>query len=120
MPKFSRVSRSRLATCHPDLQKIMAVAIQYFDFKVISGSRTVAEQREKVENGFSKTMNSKHVSSPSQAVDIAPWPIDWNDTRRFIYLAGHVKAIAASLGTPLIWGGDCDNDTSVSDNRIND
>jgi len=57
---------------------------------------------------------------PSLAVDVAPYPIDWNDRERFCYFAGYVKGIAKSLGTELRWGGDWDRDTQVKDNNFDD
>ena len=46
MPKFGNASKQRLATCHPDLQKIMNEAIKYIDFSVVEGYRTAAEQEK--------------------------------------------------------------------------
>ena len=42
----------------------------------------------------------------SKAVDVAPYPIDWNDKERFYYFAGVVMGIAIQMGIPLRWGGD--------------
>lgn len=72
--------------------------------------------------GFSKVRfpNSRHNVNPSLAVDVAPWPIDWMDTERFIYFGGYVKGIAAQLGIPIRWGGDWDGDFELKDNLFND
>ncbi len=40
------------------------------------------------------------------AVDVIPYPIDWENITRFYRFGGFVKAIAVMLGIPLIWGGD--------------
>ncbi len=42
---------------------------------------------------------------PSLAVDLAPYPIDWNDLKRFHELAGRILEVAALLDIPLTWGG---------------
>jgi len=120
MPKFSRESIEKLSTCDPRLQQIMGHVIDHFDFKVISGRRTVKEQQFLVDQGFSKTMASKHCHDPSLAIDIAPWPVNWNDTERFIYLAGHVMMKAKEHGVNLKWGGDWDQDTEIKDTRFRD
>lgn len=46
MASFGRRSLDRLATAHPDLQKVMKEAIQNFDFTVLYGYRTPEEQRD--------------------------------------------------------------------------
>lgn len=40
------------------------------------------------------------------AVDLAPYPIDWNDFARFKALGALVKQAAAQVGVNLTWGGD--------------
>ncbi len=47
---------------------------------------------------------SKH--GDGQAVDLAPWPIDWNDLKRFRRLAVLVKRAAVLEGVTIVWGGD--------------
>ena len=106
MPKFSQRSQERLSTCHPDLQKIMNTAIQHFDFTVLEGQRTLEKQRQYLKEGKSKTLKSKHLLNPSRAVDIAPYPIDWEDIKRFKELAWLIKGIAKELQIEIIHGGD--------------
>jgi peptidoglycan LD-endopeptidase CwlK len=122
MPKFSKSSQEKLVTCDPRIQEIMNEAIKMFDFTVIFGHRTHEEQEKLVSEGKSQIMNSKHLSNPSMAIDIAPYskPIDWTNNRRFIYLAGHIMAIAETKNIPLRWGGDWDRDTKLKDNNFND
>ncbi|WOF43759.1 M15 family metallopeptidase [Sphingopyxis indica] len=44
------------------------------------------------------------------AVDLAPWPIDWNDLKRFDAVA-HLMLRAATIeGVPIRWGADWDQD----------
>ncbi len=120
MPKFGKKSKAVLATCDVKLQVVMNVVIQHFDCSCLSGHRTLQEQRVKVSEGRSKTLNSKHLYNPSRAIDIAPYPIDWKDRERFTYLAGFVMATAASMGIKLRWLGDADMDTQVKDNDFDD
>jgi peptidoglycan L-alanyl-D-glutamate endopeptidase CwlK len=57
---------------------------------------------------------SSHAADPkdglSRAVDIAPFPIDWNDSEGFNKLGKHVLATAKRLKIPLRWGRDWDMD----------
>ena len=48
--------------------------------------------------------NSKHNKLPSKAVDVAPYPIDWNDPDRFYHFAGYVRGIAEGMGIKIRWG----------------
>jgi len=130
MPKFGRKSTAILSTCHPDLQNIMNGVIEIIDFSVLEGERTLATQQKYFKDGKSKLdgikKKSKHQSSPSMAVDIAPYPIDWTDTARFYFLAGHVLAVADVLYDMGVithcvrWGGDWDSDHSFKDQTFND
>jgi len=108
MPNFSQRSKDNLATCHLDLQRVMLEAIKVADFAVLCGHRGQAAQDEAYATGRSKLLwpNSSHNELPSLAVDLAPWPIDWNDSGRFHYLAGVVMTVARQLGVVLEWGGD--------------
>jgi len=61
-----------------------------------------------------------HNHHPSLAVDVAPYPIDWENTNRFFYLAGLVEGIAAMMGVKVRFGGDWDSDKDFSDQKFND
>lgn len=114
MPFFGIKSKERLATCHPLLQRVMQSAIADFDFTVICGQRTAEEQNRAYDTGASKLRypNSKHNSTPSMAVDITPYPIDWHNLAAFRELAVVVKRhwdaipVAERDGYRLVWGGD--------------
>jgi peptidoglycan L-alanyl-D-glutamate endopeptidase CwlK len=92
----------------------MYEAIKVTDFSVICGFRGEKEQNEAYSSGHSKLKwpQSKHNKIPSEAVDIVPYPIDWNDERRFRDLGQVVKEIWDRLppekteGYELSWGGD--------------
>jgi len=111
MNKFSDKSQGKLNSCHEKLQVICKEAIKITDFTVLCGHRNEVDQNKAYEKGASgaKWGESKHNSHPSMAVDIAPYPIDWNDTERFARLAGTIEAIAFKYGVKLKWGGDFKN-----------
>lgn len=119
MPKFSKLSEERLATCHPELQRVMREAIRYVDFSVIEGHRGKAAQDAAYAKGNSKVRypNGKHNKAPSLAVDIAPYPIDWSNNakalERFVYVAGFVMCSARRLGVKVRWGGDWSPDDDM-------
>ena len=126
MPSFSQRSKGRLATCVTPLQKVFEEVIKHWDCTILQGVRSKEEQNEYFRTGRSKVQwpNSKHnvlnPGDPSRAVDVAPYPIDWNDLKRFYYFAGFVKGIALSQGLKLRWGGDWDSDTDIKDQNFND
>jgi len=64
---------------------LMLKVIKKTDFSVICGHRDANAQNLAYTQGHSKLKwpNSKHNKTPSEAVDIVPYPIDWNDTSRF-------------------------------------
>ena len=138
MPKFGKQSLDRLATCHPDIQKVMNEVIKRVDIVVIYGHRTVAEQAEifakgrKLVNGrwikVGKTFTDKdgtinksmHNYYPSKAIDIAKYPINWNDINGFIELNDIVQEEAKKLGITLVWGADWDSDGNIAEHSLRD
>ncbi|HDY89413.1 MAG TPA: M15 family peptidase [bacterium] len=122
MPYLSKRSEGKLITCREELQRICRSVIQYYDFAVIHGYRGRVIQNELYRQGFSKLKfpKSYHNKKLSEAVDLAPYPIDWRDTRRFDILAGRMLETADMMGLTLIWGGDWDNDDDLKDQTFND
>ena len=118
MPSFSSKSLARLNSTDERLVRVFTEVVKHFDCTILEGKRTVDRQKMLVQQGKSKTMNSKHLKG--KAVDVAPYPIDWNDRERFTYFAGYVMGIAAKMGIKLRWGGDWDRDTQVKDNNFDD
>jgi len=104
MPKFGKRSRERLKGVDTKLVNVLNEVVKDFDITVIEGLRSQERQNELVEQGKSKTKFGKHVQG--KAVDIAPYPIDWNARDDFHYLGGWVLAIAAKMGINVRWGGD--------------
>lgn len=122
MPSYSIRSRNNLYTCCLKLQKIFLEVIREYDCTILEGHRNKRAQSNAFKNGKShlKYPKSKHNKFPSDAIDATPYPIDWNDIKRFYHFAGYVKGIAHSLGLEIIWGGDWDNDYSFKDQAFND
>tara|TARA_Y100000310_G_C20654718_1_gene801385 strand:- start:1684 stop:2076 length:393 start_codon:yes stop_codon:yes gene_type:complete len=122
MPSFGSKSRRRLNTCHPDLQKVFNRVVINFDCSVICGHRNQEGQDKAYDQGRSKVKypNGRHNAAPSNAVDVAPYPIDWSDRERFNLFAGYVLGIAQSMGINIRWGGDWDKDFQVKDNNFDD
>lgn len=109
MYKYSQKSKDKLATCHPDIQRVFNEAIKYVDITILEGVRTLETQEEYVRTGKSKTLQSKHLEQAdgySHAVDFAPFPIDWEDRERFCMVAGFIKGIASQMGVNLRLGSD--------------
>lgn len=122
MPTFGDKSSERLLTCHPALQDICQSVIANYDFTVLEGHRGDERQEELFHQGLSKLRagQSKHNATPSLAVDVAPYPIDWKDEKRFYLLAGFLFQAAAELGHRLRWGGDWDGDWDHKDQSFMD
>jgi len=104
MARFGKRSRERLKGVDPRLVVVLERVCKHFDITVIEGLRSQERQNELVEQGKSKTKFGKHVQG--KAVDVAPYPIDWNARDDFHYLGGFVLGVAASMGVKLRWGGD--------------
>ena len=122
MARFGRTSRRNLETCHPDLQKVFNKVIEKVDCSVLCGHRGEKEQNEAFKKGHSKVKfpKGRHNATPSNAVDVAPYPIDWENLERFTLFAGYVLGIAESMGIELIWGNDWDRDFDTSDTNFRD
>jgi len=122
VPKFSATSQKRLEGAHPDLQRVFAEVVKHFDCTIVCGHRGRVAQQLALESGKSKAAfgQSPHNFKPAYAVDVVPYPINWQDRERMTYFAGFVLGTARALGVNLKWGGDWDGDTHLSDNRFDD
>lgn len=116
--KLSSTSEGKLKGVHEALVNVVRTASQRTSpgFIVIEGVRTLERQKQMVEQGSSKTMNSRHLTG--HAVDL--WPLDadgnaltsgtsakeaalWSSLRE---IAAVVKTIAKERGVAIEWGGD--------------
>ena len=122
MPKFGKRSKERLATCDERLQKVFNEVINYVDCSVLEGHRGEREQNKYFAEGKSKVQYplGRHNAKPSRAIDVVPYPIDWNDRERFHLFAGFVLGIAYSMDISLRWGGDWNQNFEVDDNNFDD
>jgi len=115
MPKLGRRSKSRLKGVDHRLIMVLEEVVKFFDITVIEGKRSQDRQDELVKQGKSKTKFGKHVKG--LAVDIAPYPIDWNARDDFHYLGGFVLGVAAKMGINIRWGGDWSSSSLAQEAR---
>ena len=133
--QLSKRSLSRLAGVDDKLVAVVkrAIEISDVDFMVLEGvrskeqcminygkGRTAAQVQAKgiparyakpsvakvtwLNNPFA----SKHVSG--KAVDLVPYPVDWQDLKKFDAIAKAMLQAAKELGVSVRWGADWDND----------
>jgi len=146
MPEFSELSSNRLVSCHQDLQRVFNEVIKWFDIRITYGHRSILEQTKLYKQGRTMSrgewlitdrgkiltycdgtiIKSKHNFIPSHAIDVAPFPIDWEDMNRFILLGGFVLGIAKELKrngeieNDIVWGGDFNSNFNLKDNNFID
>ena len=108
MPKFGTKSIERLNPCHPDLIAVFNEVIKYYDCTVTCGYRGEEDQNKAFDEGRSNARypKGKHNNSPSTAVDIYPYPVDFENYDRLSHFAGFVLGIANTMGIKLRWGRD--------------
>ena len=123
MPEFSLRSKAKLSQCDQRLQELFAEVIKHHDCTILEGRRSKERQDELYRTGKSKVQypNSKHNTEPySMACDVAPYPIDWEDRKRWYFFGGFVTAMAKTMGVPIRWGGDWDSDMDLGDQTFFD
>lgn len=120
--KLGPASRKKLEGLHPNLVAVVTRAIQLTtqDFSVTCGVRTLAEQKGLYAQGRTKpgqivtwTLKSRHLPAADglgRAVDLAPYPIDWNNLSKFDAIAKAMFQASKELGIPIRWGADWDKD----------
>ncbi|QEM42992.1 L-alanyl-D-glutamate peptidase [Escherichia phage vB_EcoM_4HA13] len=103
--KLGQRSLDRLSGVNSSLVAVLKKACESmpFDITVLEGVRSYERQQELLKQGATKVSVSRHMSG--NAIDIAPYPIDWNDTERFKIVAHHMFAAAKELGIVIRWGG---------------
>ena len=145
MPKYSKSSREKLETAHPDFTTLMNIVIQYFDNSIIYGGRTPALQFKLFQQGRElqkgvwvkvgdtvtncdgyDILSPHNVLPLSDAIDVVPWPVDWKNLNRMRYFIGFVKGTAqilydiGAIENQIVSGMDWDNDTILTDQRFFD
>lgn len=118
---FSKNSLKKLydPKLHNDIRRLMLEAIKDspMDFSILETTRTVEQQIKNINKGASTTIKSRHIPSFTksglcEAIDIAPYPINWKNIERFKKLSEHIFKKAKELGIEIEWGG---NWTSLKD-----
>lgn len=120
--KLGTRSKNNLKGVHPDLVKVVEKAIEITtqDFTVIEGVRTQKRQQELYAQGRTKegprVTNVDGVKRKSNhqiksdgfghAVDIVPYPVDWDSSVKFDNIANAMKLAACEIGVDIQWGGD--------------
>ena len=81
MPRYSKKSKERLASCDKRLQRVFKEVIKYVDCSILEGYRNKERQNKLYDEGRTKVKypNGRHNISPSKAVDVTPYPVDWED-----------------------------------------
>jgi hypothetical protein len=92
-----------------DLMKVVkrAQEISEVKFHVHEGLRTLERQKEMVERGWSKTMNSKHLTG--RAVDIradGDPAVGDLDAKKYAKINDAISRASKEAGVPVQWGGD--------------
>ena len=123
--KLGTRSKNNLKGVHPDLVKVVekAIGLTTQDFTVIEGVRTTKRQQELYAQGRTAPGNivtnvdgvkkkSNHQAKADHyghAVDIIPYPVDWDSISKFDNIAVAMKLAACELGVDIVWGGDWEN-----------
>ena len=112
MYKLSRKSQERLETCDERLITIVRDVCKVMDVTVLCGHRGKEEQEKAFEEGKSRAHfgQSYHNAFPSLAVDIAPYPINWDvQDPRWEIMCNLVLYIANRYGIKVKLGRDFTN-----------
>ena len=107
--KLGTRSMQSLSGVNPDMVAVVEKAIEITeeDFSVIEGIRSLDRQKQLLKDGKSTTLNSRHITG--HAVDMVPYPVDWEDLKRFEKMAKAMKKAAKELDISIVWGGDWKN-----------
>ena len=116
---LSQRSLNNLKGVHPKLVAVVTRALELTteDFIVIEGVRTQARQDELWAQGrtkpgpvvtWTKDASSHGIGTDGfgHAVDICPFPVDWNDLKKFDAIAEAMFAAAEEQGVRIRWGGE--------------
>lgn len=125
---YSLASKKKLETCHPDLQTLMFYVSLGYENTITCGHRDEQEQNAAFAAGNSQLRwpDSKHNSTPSDAVDAVPYEVnhlDWGKTQA-AHFAGYVKGIAdllfrmSIISHKIRCGIDWDSDNDVDDTKF--
>ncbi len=110
MPLYSRTSQSKLDTCEGKLIVLFERVIIRHDCTILCGVRSKEAQQEAFDSDRSQktwpnSMHNVEDDGLSMAVDVAPYPIIWDDLDRFRRFAYYVIGVADGLDINVRWGG---------------
>jgi peptidoglycan L-alanyl-D-glutamate endopeptidase CwlK len=135
MPCFSATSKSKLySTGNDGLVALFENVIKEVDCSVVSGLRLARDQALLFAQGrtmpgpivtncdgiIKKSNHQLNNNGFGDAVDVVPYPIDWNDRMRFYHFIGFVRGVAWKLGIEVVSGSDWDNDYVLNDQGFYD
>lgn len=108
VPKPVVAKRSGLSTCDQRLIKLVKAVSKRTPVVVLECHRGKKRQNwlYRKKRTYLKYPHSRHNKFPSQAVDMAPAPLNWHDEEAFLRFAIIVKEEAEKLKIDLTWGGD--------------
>ena len=118
MYRFGKKSKERLKGVDSNLIKVLNELIKIMDVTIIEGVRSKERQEQLLAQGKTKTKYSKHITG--KAVDLAPYPINWEDREMFHYMGGMLRGLGKAMGVNIRWGGDWDSDGDINDNKFDD
>lgn len=135
-------SLKRLEGVHPKLVAVVKEALNIMnewhaagavscDIMVLEGVRTPQRQKELYAQGRTApgnivtwTMTSNHFINTKtgfgHAVDLVPYPVDWNDLKKFNLISRAMFTAADRLNTPIRWGADWDRDGNIRERGESD
>lgn len=107
MPSFSKRSIQNLSSCKEPLIDLFTEVIKERDCTVLCGYRNQHDQNLAFAQGRSKVRypHSRHNQHPSIAVDVMPYPINWDDRMGQHEFAVYVFNKAMEMGISVRWGG---------------
>ena len=141
--RYGRRSKHARRTIRPELQETFDETLKHADHSLLEGHRGEEAQNREFDEGDSQVRwpDGRHNKYPSDAVDGAPYPIEWGtkvakrneageivginwkgvwNLCRFYYFAGMVVGIGAKLGHKIRFGGDWDGDLDLNDQKFRD
>lgn len=130
--KLSQKSLDKMRGVDPRLVRVVTRAIELTtqDFSVLCGVRTREEQTELYAQGRTApgqivtwTMQSRHMPAADgygKAVDLVPYPLDWNDLAKFDAISRAMFKAADELNVAIRWGADWDQDGIARENGESD
>ncbi len=125
MPAFGSQSLKILTTADTELQILFNEVIKFIDCQILEGFRNEQDQEKAFEKGNSKLHwpNGKHNHLPSLALDVSPYPIEWNNLSRFYWFAGIVIGTSIQLKLQgkmthnIRYGGDWNRNYDITDEK---